>query len=438
MLPALKNRLSDSNKNLVIVATEAVGCLATCMESGFDRGSGGAARTLLPAVLNCLCDNKAQVRVAALKTLTLSAAHASVDSLASMIAAALQTDNPTLRRDLLSFLLLHRNLASHADIAGAVARCSTDRSSEVRRAVVALNEFLETGDGGSVQNLNASTSGEFEFVLIFGVARHSSASIGIKSSATATVPPKDLVKKASRKSKDSLLHTQSQPNLLPAAAPPSHLKNAATHGSTKATSKHQSLMELSDASPTPPTPTSSIFLSSDTTLKTKRSQEDRGSNKWTTSTEAGGIRKELCDSLRDASQPLLSPSLHAQLFSTAHHKEKEFLSGLQCLLDHLQLTLSSEELGVSGAWIANLDVVLRYCSIRFYDTNTTMTLKVLDLLDLLFGALDAKSYQLMEFEANCFLPTLLFKLGDGKEVIRARVKRILRYVGASMSDVVGA
>ena len=62
---ALKARLSDSNKNLSLQSLEICGVLAEAMGSAFEKN----LKTLLPAVLETLSDNKIQVRQAALKAL---------------------------------------------------------------------------------------------------------------------------------------------------------------------------------------------------------------------------------------------------------------------------------------------------------------------------------------------------------------------------------
>ncbi|RKP07487.1 hypothetical protein THASP1DRAFT_30693 [Thamnocephalis sphaerospora] len=52
----------------------------------------------------------------------------------------------------------------------------------------------------------------------------------------------------------------------------------------------------------------------------------------------------------------------------------------------------------------NLDLILKYLSLRLYDNGTTMLLKCMDLVEHLFGMLDESGYRMTEYEAGVFLP----------------------------------
>lgn len=59
------------------------------------------------------------------------------------------------------------------------------------------------------------------------------------------------------------------------------------------------------------------------------------------------------------------------------------------------------------------DLLLRWAVIRLCDprANTTCVLKVLDLCNALFIFLDDRGLQLSNYEAACFLPCLVEKIG---------------------------
>ena len=62
------------------------------------------------------------------------------------------------------------------------------------------------------------------------------------------------------------------------------------------------------------------------------------------------------------------------------------------------------------ATIANVDLVLKWLTLRFFDTNTSVLLKALEYLMLLFNLLSEQEYHLMELEANSFIPYLINKV----------------------------
>lgn len=65
----------------------------------------------------------------------------------------------------------------------------------------------------------------------------------------------------------------------------------------------------------------------------------------------------------------------------------------------------------SEATIGGLDLILKWFTLRFFDTNTTVLMKVLEYLKLLFAMLNRENYHLTEYEANSFVPYLILKVG---------------------------
>ena len=61
--------------------------------------------------------------------------------------------------------------------------------------------------------------------------------------------------------------------------------------------------------------------------------------------------------------------------------------------------------------IANLDLILKWLTLRFFDTNTSVLLKILEYLQTVFGNLSAQDYHLHEQEAYAFIPYLVNKVG---------------------------
>lgn len=68
--------------------------------------------------------------------------------------------------------------------------------------------------------------------------------------------------------------------------------------------------------------------------------------------------------------------------------------------------MESEKDGV----ISCLDLILKWLTLRFFDTNTSVLMKVLEYLKLLFAMLNQEEYHLTENEATSFIPYLILKV----------------------------
>lgn len=70
-----------------------------------------------------------------------------------------------------------------------------------------------------------------------------------------------------------------------------------------------------------------------------------------------------------------------------------------------------EDLGDNGdALIANLDLTLKWLSLRFFDTNPSVLLKALEYLHSVFNMLIENKYKMLENEASSFIPYLVLKV----------------------------
>lgn len=58
-----------------------------------------------------------------------------------------------------------------------------------------------------------------------------------------------------------------------------------------------------------------------------------------------------------------------------------------------------------------LDLILKWFTLRFFDTNTSVLMKALEYLKLLFMALSKEDYHLSDHEAMSFVPYLVLKVG---------------------------
>lgn len=60
--------------------------------------------------------------------------------------------------------------------------------------------------------------------------------------------------------------------------------------------------------------------------------------------------------------------------------------------------------------IGNLDLILKWFTVRFLDTNPSMLNKALEYLRLVLSMLVEMDYSLHEYEASSFIPYLIIKV----------------------------
>ena len=62
--------------------------------------------------------------------------------------------------------------------------------------------------------------------------------------------------------------------------------------------------------------------------------------------------------------------------------------------------------------MASLDVLLKYLTIRFFDTNTTVIMKTLQYIKAVFTVMADEDLSLREHEASSFIPYLILKVSN--------------------------
>lgn len=64
------------------------------------------------------------------------------------------------------------------------------------------------------------------------------------------------------------------------------------------------------------------------------------------------------------------------------------------------------------ATIANVDLILKWLALRFFDTNPSVILKALEYLQQLFPILKSNGYKLHDYEAGSFIPYIVLKVSQ--------------------------
>ena len=159
-------------------------------------------------------------------------------------------------------------------------------------------------------------------------------------------------------------------------------------------------------------------LLAENNLKSQRFKEEAKLKilKWNFATP----RQEFVDQLKEQmATAAVNTSLTTQMF---HADFKQHLRAI----DSLHAFLSEETL---PALRANLDLVLKWMTLRFFETNPSVQIKGLAFLQDAFSLLAEADYHMHEMEAVAFVPYLVNKVGDPKDQIRNSVKGIIRKLG---------
>jgi len=131
-------------------------------------------------------------------------------------------------------------------------------------------------------------------------------------------------------------------------------------------------------------------------------------------------RAEFVEQLKDQ---ITAANFNKSLFTMMFHADfKQHLKALDMLLEY-----SSTD--VDGL-ISNLDLLLKWMTLRFFETNPSVNIKGLEYLVVVFTLLSEveEGYMLHELEAGAFIPYLINKMGDPKDNIRGCCRSILRLI----------
>ncbi|XP_056463774.1 cytoskeleton-associated protein 5-A-like isoform X2 [Gadus chalcogrammus] len=125
-------------------------------------------------------------------------------------------------------------------------------------------------------------------------------------------------------------------------------------------------------------------------------------------------RDEYVEQLRGQMAPCVAKWLQDELFHADFHHH---IKAIGAMTEHLEAEMAS--------MVSCLDLVLKWFTLRFFDTNTSVLMKALEFLKLLFPLLSQQDYRLSELEATAFIPYLILKMGESKDVVRKDVRFIM-------------
>ncbi|XP_035011741.2 cytoskeleton-associated protein 5 isoform X3 [Hippoglossus stenolepis] len=441
----LKERLGDSNKILVQQTLNILQQLATAMGPGLKQH----VKALGFPIITVLGDSKSNVRAAAMITLQAWVEQTGMKDWleGEDLSEELKRENPFLRQEVLGWLA--EKLPTLRTVPGDLMlcvpqlyACLEDRNGDVRkRAQDALPKFMMhlgfekmTKAAGKLK-----TSSKDQVVAMLEKARavmpakpaaptkagggKDSAEPSRSASASRSQPASDdcVDSKPEVKKIRGGAAAKKPPSSPEEPVPPPPSKDKDSNASKKPSSKGKAAAGSQQGAAGKKPPAKGVKDEEDKSgpifvlipnAKEQRVKDEKQLKilKWNFNTP----RDEYLEQLKTQMSTCFAKWLQDELY---HFDFQRHVKAIGVMIERLE----SE----SDATISCLDLILKWFTLRFFDTNTTVLMKVLEYLKLLFAMLNAENYHLTEYEANSFIPYLILKVGESKDGVRKDVRTIL-------------
>ncbi|KAG8126004.1 hypothetical protein E2320_021285 [Naja naja] len=417
LAPALKSRLNDSNKILVQQTLTILQQLATAMGPNIKQH----VKNLGIPIITILGDSKNNVRAASLATVNAWTEQTGMKEWleGEDLSEELKKENPFLRQELLGWLAekLPTLRTVPSDLVLCVPHlysCLEDRNGDVRKkAQDALPFFMMHLD------------------QVLAMLEKAKANMPAKpappsktSRAVGAAPAKSQAASGSNEDYlSSTMETKPDAKKPKTGGSTSKTKHSdANSGLTKGNSNLTKNKVIKQGIQGKKVPSKSNLKDDDDRSgpvfilvpngKEQRMKDEKGLKvlKWNFTTP----RDEYIEQLKTQMSSCVAKWLQDEMFHADFQRHNRALS---VMVEHLE----SEKDGV----ISCLDLILKWITLRFFDTNTSVLMKTLEYLKLLFIMLNQEEYHLTENEATSFIPYLTLKVGEPKDVIRRDVRAIL-------------
>lgn len=414
LLPeALKLRLNDNNK--ILIATT----LGLCSSLGTKLGPHCKAhiRIIGPALIGCFGDSKPNLRASAVSALNVWMENCNLVPLVEQetLSDALKLENPNLRQELLGWL--SEKLPSHKPLPSEfklciphLLTCLEDRNGDVRKkAQEAVVPFMiHTGYESVFRACSKLKPASKDQIM----------AIIEKAKANLPAKPAKTKKGASAKASAAPVSMDDMDD-EPKAAPSRPLSTASSEGGAegKTETKTRTVRGKAKAAPAPSKKKKTEEDTSPpmnlTVPKERRFKDEKSLKilKWNFLQLTG----EYVEQLTLQMEKNFSKGMMDMMFNVDF---KQHIKAIEILIKSLE-TLPDETVG-------NLDLILKWFTVRFLDTNPSMLNKALEYLRLVLSMLVEMDYSLHEYEASSFIPYLIIKVGDAKDNVRKDVRGIIK------------
>ncbi|KAK3702253.1 hypothetical protein QZH41_019815, partial [Actinostola sp. cb2023] len=396
----------------ITVTLGICGSLATAMGPGTKKHLS----TLGPALFSTLADAKPHLRAAGITA--LNAWYSEIGLVpfldGEVLFGALSTENPILRTEVLGWLEEklpnEQNLPSSlVTIVQPLYACIEDRSGDVRKKAQAVVPYLIAYLGYDTMNKQANK--------LKAGSKPTIQALLEKLRGTVPEPSKSTNNNKSKSKKT----VESKPDsggsqTTAAAASGGGAKRPKTAGQNKTAAKTSKKKAAQAGEGEDTGPPLMRYLGKDNRI---RDEKELKVMKWNFATP----RDEFIEQLKEQMRPCFSKSIITGLFHPNDFKQQ--VNAMNILQQGVTPS-DDEDPPLKEEATQSLDLILKYLTIRFFDTNTTVLVKCLEFLITLLTMLAESSYQMVEHEASSFIPYLIQKVGDPKDVIRKMIRKLFK------------
>lgn len=393
---ALRGRLYDSNKNIVMATLTTIGGVSSAMGLPVEKSSKG----ILSDVLKCLGDNKKHMRECTLNALDSWLAAVHLDKMIPYVTTALMDTKLGAegRKDLFDWL--SKQLAGLSDFPDAVhllkpaSSAMTDKLSDVRKAAEAcVSEILRVSGQETVEKNLKDIHGPALALILerlkpYGIIQESFESTKANSTGVTSRGSSKVVKAAS---------------------------NGVSKHANRAISSR--IIPMKGSRPESIASVNDIAVHSQVLLSIKDSNKEDRERMVVRKVKFEELRLEQIQDLENDMVKYFREDLSRRLLSTDFKKQVDGLEMLQKALASVRKEI-----------VEVLDILLRWFVLQFCKSNTTCLLKVLEVLPELFDILKDEAYSMTESEAAIFLPCLIEKLGHNIEKVREKMRELTKQI----------
>ncbi|XP_058791056.1 protein mini spindles isoform X2 [Phymastichus coffea] len=397
----LAQRLVDSNSKIAQSTLGLCENLAVAMGSPIKQ----YIRVLFPGFLQCLGDSKAWIRTAAISCINKWGEQCGYKEFfdGEMIGDALKTGSPTLRSELWTWL---------SDKLPGIPLKQISKE-ELTICLPVLYSNVEDRNSDVRKNAQEAILGFMIHLSYESMMRHTeklkpgskTAVITVLDKIRPNLPVKPLPP-TKKPIDESSLKTVKSGGALKVASNKSSVKTKGAKSAAATTNRKKD--DDIDTSP----------LLAVNNMKHQRSIDEQKLKilKWNFTTP----REEFVELLKEL---MLTANVNKTLMSNMFHSDFRYhLKAIDSLAEDLP--------GNSRALVSNLDLILKWLTLRFFDTNPSVLLKGLDYLQTVFNILIEDQYHMLENEAASFIPYLIIKIGDPKDAVRNGVKALFKQIAA--------
>ncbi|CAI5438088.1 unnamed protein product [Caenorhabditis angaria] len=420
----------DANINVAALAANCLTGLANGLRVKFSQ----FAISVAPTIFDKFKEKKPTLRDPLVLCIDAVLATTNLENLAEIIVEALAKPNPSIKTqtDLFlqrSFMKLNSQTMPKKSLKTFIPlliKHSGDSDSEVRDACYAAMGAMMRAIGekpalslladiatdnikmGKIKEYHQKAleeAGPAEIAAMVQSIHKSDAPVATSTPKPKSAPARKVVEEPEEENLEE--EPEDEPLKLPAGGP------------RKEEKKKVSPRENAENEPPAPPPKQELLLA-ENNEKAQRISDERKLKlvKWNFQTPTDEHIAQL--------QQLLSQQAKVSLMSQLFHKDfKQHLSALDSLLKLADIA--------PNVILSNSDLLLKWCTLRFFETNPAALIKVLEFSRVIVTLIQDTDTQMTQEEVASFVPYLLLKTGEPKENMRLAVRNIIDI----LSNIVG-